>query len=219
MSLIFISNPSVHGTSVKKFAVFDLFNCCCRCIANGAEDFIIKPLQTEHLQRLINYARPQVTPTPKAGTKRKLPLDVMTEGNSSARRPQLAGVAVAWANHIGLWHTAAKFSTIIGHPNPILAPAIVFFIKLHFISVISIMCPPISLLTLSCIFFSSCWWYLSWLRFMIEWIYLLEIKTLCNVVFAESCRCCHFPCPFHCLIDWVFHIALAACFAIDCHFF
>jgi len=65
-----------------------------RCRAIGAEDFIVKPFQSTDVQRLRNYVRPTAL-TPKVGSKRKLPLDLMAEGGGSERRPRLADVAVA----------------------------------------------------------------------------------------------------------------------------
>ncbi|KAJ6849418.1 two-component response regulator ORR1-like [Iris pallida] len=67
-----------------------------RCRAIGAQDFILKPLQTNDVKRLKDYARPPV-PTTQAGSKRKLPLDLTAETGSGSdqRRPRLAGVAVA----------------------------------------------------------------------------------------------------------------------------
>lgn len=63
-----------------------------RCRAIGAEDFIVKPLQSKDVQRLRDYVRPTAI-TPKAGSKRKLPLDLMAESGGSERRRCLAGVA------------------------------------------------------------------------------------------------------------------------------
>lgn len=65
-----------------------------RCLDTGAEDFILKPLRPGDIQRMRSYIRP-ITPTPKSGTKRKVPLDIMPESNESERRPHLAGVTVA----------------------------------------------------------------------------------------------------------------------------
>lgn len=65
-----------------------------RCRAIGAEDFIVKPLQIKDVQRLRNYAKP-VPLTPIAGSKRKLPLDLMAENGGSERRPRFTGVTVA----------------------------------------------------------------------------------------------------------------------------
>ncbi|XP_073002888.1 two-component response regulator ORR3-like [Typha latifolia] len=66
-----------------------------RCQAVGAEEFILKPLQTKDVLRLKNYARPTAL-TPKTGTKRKMPLDLLAETNGSETRSRLsAGVAVA----------------------------------------------------------------------------------------------------------------------------
>ncbi|XP_043694713.1 two-component response regulator ORR3-like [Telopea speciosissima] len=65
-----------------------------RCLDAGAEDFIQKPLRIRELQRLRNFVLP-VTPTPVTGMKRKVPLDLLPESNTSERRPRLAGVAVA----------------------------------------------------------------------------------------------------------------------------
>ncbi|KAG1363636.1 two-component response regulator ORR11 [Cocos nucifera] len=64
-----------------------------RCLAAGAEDFLLKPLHVKDVQRLRNYAR-STAPT-LSGTKRKLPVDLIAEKNGSERRPRLAGVAVA----------------------------------------------------------------------------------------------------------------------------
>ncbi|PKA55961.1 Two-component response regulator ARR9 [Apostasia shenzhenica] len=62
-----------------------------RCRANGAEDFILKPLRANDIQRLRSYAI-KTASTPIAGSKRKLQLDPVTENGSSERRPRLAGV-------------------------------------------------------------------------------------------------------------------------------
>ncbi|KAF3790175.1 Two-component response regulator [Nymphaea thermarum] len=64
-----------------------------RCLSEGAEDFILKPLQLAHVNKLRSYARP-ATSTAKATKKRKLPPDILPE-NETERRPRLAGVAVA----------------------------------------------------------------------------------------------------------------------------
>ncbi|XP_077231759.1 two-component response regulator ORR3-like [Tasmannia lanceolata] len=64
------------------------------CLAIGAENFILKPLHLSHIQSLRNYIR-SASQTPKTGTKRKLPPDIMPESNGSKRRPHLAGVTVA----------------------------------------------------------------------------------------------------------------------------
>ncbi|WCJ35020.1 Two-component response regulator ORR4 [Euphorbia peplus] len=67
-----------------------------RCLADGAEDFLQKPLQIKDLQKLRSYARP-TNPVPKTtGTKRKMKLDLIPEGGAAERRPRVvAGVAVA----------------------------------------------------------------------------------------------------------------------------
>lgn len=65
-----------------------------RCRAIGAEDFIVKPLQSKDVQRLRGYVKPTAV-TPKAGSKRKLPVDVLAENCGSERKPRLTGVAVA----------------------------------------------------------------------------------------------------------------------------
>ncbi|KAH7670748.1 two-component response regulator ARR-A family protein [Dioscorea alata] len=64
-----------------------------RCLAVGAEDFFLKPLKAQDAQKLKQYAT-LTGPTPKAGTKRKIPVDMITDTKDSARRPRLAGVAV-----------------------------------------------------------------------------------------------------------------------------
>ncbi|XP_031478807.1 two-component response regulator ORR9-like [Nymphaea colorata] len=64
-----------------------------RCLSEGAEDFILKPLQLAHVNKLRSYARP-ATSTAKATKKRKLPPDILPE-NETERRPRLTGVAVA----------------------------------------------------------------------------------------------------------------------------
>ncbi|URE13309.1 REC [Musa troglodytarum] len=74
-----------------------------RCRAIGAEDFIIKPLQTNDVLRLRSYARTGPPPPPpssssKAGTKRKMTIELMAEsggGGSERRRPRLTGLAMA----------------------------------------------------------------------------------------------------------------------------
>ncbi|XP_008795295.2 two-component response regulator ORR1-like isoform X2 [Phoenix dactylifera] len=65
-----------------------------RCRAIGADDFILKPLQTKDVQKLRSYATSMALAS-KAGTKRKMPLDLMGENSGSERIPHLAGVAVA----------------------------------------------------------------------------------------------------------------------------
>ncbi|KDP28975.1 hypothetical protein JCGZ_19526 [Jatropha curcas] len=65
-----------------------------RCLANGAEDFLRKPLQGKDIQKLRSYARPS-TPVPKTGTKRKVMLDLIPESGAAETRPRIAGVAVA----------------------------------------------------------------------------------------------------------------------------
>nr|XP_010907986.1 two-component response regulator ORR3 [Elaeis guineensis] len=65
-----------------------------RCLAIGAEDFLLKPLQVKDIQRLRNSARP-TAPAPSQDPKRKLPVDLIAQSNGSERRPHLAGVAVA----------------------------------------------------------------------------------------------------------------------------
>ncbi|RWW25677.1 hypothetical protein GW17_00009966, partial [Ensete ventricosum] len=77
--------------------------CVCvqiRCRAIGAEDFIIKPLQTNDVLRLRSYARTgPPSSSPKAGTKRKMTIELMAEsgggGGSERRRPRLTGLAMA----------------------------------------------------------------------------------------------------------------------------
>ncbi|THU70847.1 hypothetical protein C4D60_Mb08t29310 [Musa balbisiana] len=65
-----------------------------RCRAIGAEDFILKPLQTNDVLRLRSYARPTEL-SPRTGTKRKMTLELMAENSSSDRRPRLTGLAVS----------------------------------------------------------------------------------------------------------------------------
>ncbi|WOL14284.1 two-component response regulator ORR1 [Canna indica] len=66
-----------------------------RCRANGADDFIIKPLQTKDVMTLRKYARPSAAVSPRTGTKRKMTLELLSDNNASERRPRLAGLAVA----------------------------------------------------------------------------------------------------------------------------
>ncbi|MQM07353.1 hypothetical protein Taro_040185 [Colocasia esculenta] len=68
-----------------------------RCRACGAEDFILKPLQTVDIEQLRNYARPPDLSATKTSGKRKPSRDIITDSNDSERhpRPRLAGVAVA----------------------------------------------------------------------------------------------------------------------------
>lgn len=63
-----------------------------RCKAIGAEDFILKPLKAKDVRMLRNYVKPAVL-TPKAGSKRKMSLDLIPD-SSNERRPCLAGVVV-----------------------------------------------------------------------------------------------------------------------------
>ncbi|MQL76274.1 hypothetical protein Taro_008667 [Colocasia esculenta] len=73
------------------------------CLAIGAEDFILKPLTAVDIKHLRNYVRPPSPSGPlspsanKAGSKRKLSVEVVTENNEPDRRPRprLTGVAVA----------------------------------------------------------------------------------------------------------------------------
>ncbi|XP_042374572.1 two-component response regulator ORR1-like isoform X2 [Zingiber officinale] len=65
-----------------------------RCLAIGAEDFIIKPLQTNDVLRLKNYARRSAI-SPRNGTKRKMTAELMAENGATDRRPRLTGLAVA----------------------------------------------------------------------------------------------------------------------------
>ncbi|XP_050218619.1 two-component response regulator ORR3-like [Mercurialis annua] len=65
-----------------------------RCLANGAEDFLQKPLQQKDLQKLRSYVKP-VPPVSKTGTKRKVKMDLIPESGTAERRPRIAGVAVA----------------------------------------------------------------------------------------------------------------------------
>ncbi|CAL9122544.1 unnamed protein product, partial [Musa textilis] len=65
-----------------------------RCRAIGAEDFIIKPLQTNDVLRLRSYARTGPPPPPpppppsssKAGTKRKMTIELMAEAAAVDRK-------------------------------------------------------------------------------------------------------------------------------------
>ncbi|XP_068648247.1 two-component response regulator ORR3-like isoform X2 [Aristolochia californica] len=66
-----------------------------RCRDIGAEDFILKPLLLEDIQKLRDYVGSTATPTSKIGSKRKMTLEIMTESNESERRPHMAGLAVA----------------------------------------------------------------------------------------------------------------------------
>ncbi|KAF2297199.1 hypothetical protein GH714_019298 [Hevea brasiliensis] len=65
-----------------------------RCLANGAEDFLRKPLQHKDLQKLRSYVKPSA-PVPKTGTKRKVILELIPESGTAETRPRIAGVAVA----------------------------------------------------------------------------------------------------------------------------
>lgn len=67
------------------------------CRAIGAEDFLLKPLKMNDVQKLRTYAlsRAPASAPKVAATKRKLQLDLMVESSGSERRPCLAGVAVA----------------------------------------------------------------------------------------------------------------------------
>ncbi|CAL9036925.1 two-component response regulator ORR2-like [Musa acuminata AAA Group] len=65
-----------------------------RCRAIGAEDYLLKPLQTNDVLRLRDYVRPTAL-SPKTGTKRKIAIEMMAENSGSERRPCLAGLAVA----------------------------------------------------------------------------------------------------------------------------
>ncbi|RWW40746.1 hypothetical protein BHE74_00053810, partial [Ensete ventricosum] len=65
-----------------------------RCRAIGAEDFILKPLQTNDVLRLRSYARPTEL-SPRTGTKRKMTLELTAENGGSDRRPRLTGLAVS----------------------------------------------------------------------------------------------------------------------------
>ncbi|CAK7344487.1 unnamed protein product [Dovyalis caffra] len=65
-----------------------------RCLADGAEDFLSKPLQPEGLQKLKSYVR-AIPPGPKTAAKRKVIPDFIPESNKVERRPFHSGVAVA----------------------------------------------------------------------------------------------------------------------------
>ncbi|PRQ22445.1 putative response regulator and transcription factor RR-A-type family [Rosa chinensis] len=65
-----------------------------RCLTDGAQEFLQKPLKVKDLEKLRSYVKPAV-PVPKVGTKRKALVDLMPESNEAERRPCPAGVAVA----------------------------------------------------------------------------------------------------------------------------
>ncbi|XP_004290254.1 PREDICTED: two-component response regulator ARR17-like [Fragaria vesca subsp. vesca] len=65
-----------------------------RCLTDGAEEFLQKPLKVKDLEKLRSYVNPAV-PVPKIGTKQKAVVDLMPESNEAERLPHLAGVAVA----------------------------------------------------------------------------------------------------------------------------
>ncbi|KAF3440961.1 hypothetical protein FNV43_RR19247 [Rhamnella rubrinervis] len=64
-----------------------------RCLTDGAQEFIQKPLKIKDVQRLRNYVNP-ASATTKTGTKRKVLVDQIPESNEAERRPPFAGVAV-----------------------------------------------------------------------------------------------------------------------------
>jgi len=66
-----------------------------RCLDEGAEDFIVKPVQRDDIMKItghIKVSKPLVT-TPIC-RKRKVP-SVVLAGESSERRPRISGVTVA----------------------------------------------------------------------------------------------------------------------------
>ncbi|KAH7519750.1 two-component response regulator ORR3 [Ziziphus jujuba] len=66
-----------------------------RCLTDGAQEFIQKPLKIKDVQRLRSYVNP-AAPTTKTGAKIKVLIDQMPESKEAERRPPpLAGVAVA----------------------------------------------------------------------------------------------------------------------------
>ena len=65
-----------------------------RCLADGAQEFLQKPLKVKDLEKLRSHVWPAV-PAPKMGTKRKVLIDMMPESSEAERRPCPAGVAVA----------------------------------------------------------------------------------------------------------------------------
>uniref|UniRef100_A0A0D6R9G6 Response regulatory domain-containing protein n=1 Tax=Araucaria cunninghamii TaxID=56994 RepID=A0A0D6R9G6_ARACU len=62
-----------------------------RCLAEGAEDFLMKPVQIEDIKKLRSRIKP---PKAVCSTKRKVSSDRVA-GKSSERRPRLNGVVVA----------------------------------------------------------------------------------------------------------------------------
>ncbi|KAM5550143.1 two-component response regulator ORR3-like [Rosa sericea] len=72
----------------------DLLVAVKRCLTDGAQEFLQKPLKVKDLEKLRSYVKPAV-PVPKVGTKRKALVDLMPESNEAERRPCPAGVAVA----------------------------------------------------------------------------------------------------------------------------
>ncbi|KAJ1696441.1 hypothetical protein LUZ63_004953 [Rhynchospora breviuscula] len=67
-----------------------------RCKADGAEDFILKPLQTNDVQKLRNYANKSTKPSElKSGIKRKISqLDLASAMNIAERKRHLSRVVM-----------------------------------------------------------------------------------------------------------------------------
>ncbi|XP_078172580.1 two-component response regulator ORR2-like isoform X1 [Carex rostrata] len=68
-----------------------------RCKADGAEDFILKPLQTNDVQKLRNYANRSAKPSKlKSGTKRKMTnqLELASAMNITEWKPHLSRVVM-----------------------------------------------------------------------------------------------------------------------------
>ncbi|KAJ4761760.1 two-component response regulator-like protein [Rhynchospora pubera] len=68
-----------------------------RCKADGAEDFILKPLQTNDVQKLRNYANKSTKPSElKSGIKRKMisQLDLASAMNIAERKRHLSRVVM-----------------------------------------------------------------------------------------------------------------------------
>jgi len=69
------------------------------CLAEGAEEFLIKPVKMEDVKRLQGHIRPgsisPTTTTTTCGGKRKAPSDGLQPGDSPVRRARYSGVAVS----------------------------------------------------------------------------------------------------------------------------
>lgn len=71
--------------------------CLDRCLAEGAEDFIIKPVQMAHVKQLRGHIRPLSRSGESSSicAKRKVGSAYALQVTSPERRPRFSGVVVA----------------------------------------------------------------------------------------------------------------------------